>query len=50
MSNLRYILVAYAITLGALALYGIHLWTRLRSVESVLTAQRTDERMHYGHR
>ena len=36
MSNLGYIIAAYVITLGALALYGLHLWSRLRSVEHEL--------------
>ena len=48
MSNLGYIIAAYMITLGALALYGLHLWSRLRSVEQELTTLTTSERAPYG--
>jgi hypothetical protein len=48
MSNVGYIIAAYGITLGALALYGLHLWSRLRSVEQEVAALMADERMHDG--
>ena len=48
MSNLGYIVAAYVITLGTLALYGLHLWNRLRSVEQELTALTAGERALYG--
>jgi len=48
MSNLGYIIVAYGITLGVLALYGLYLWSRLRSVEQELTALTASERAPYG--
>ncbi len=43
MSNLGYIIAAYVITLGALALYGLHLWSRLRSVERELSTLTANE-------
>jgi hypothetical protein len=46
MSNVGYIIAAYAITLGTLALYGLHLWSRLRSVERQLTTLTAEERWH----
>lgn len=49
MSNMGYIIAAYGITLGALVLYGLHLWSRLHSVERQLTALTADERRHHGH-
>ena len=48
MSNLGYIVAAYVITLGTLALYGLHLWSRLRAVEQELTALTAGERAPYG--
>jgi hypothetical protein len=48
MSNVEYIVAAYGITLGALALYGMHLWHRLRSVERQLSALTIDERPQHG--
>jgi hypothetical protein len=48
MSNVEYIIAAYGITLGALALYGMHLWIRLRSVERQLSALTIDERSQHG--
>jgi hypothetical protein len=48
MSNVGYIIAAYVITLGTLALYGLHLWSRLRSVERQLTTLTADERLHDG--
>jgi hypothetical protein len=48
MTNVGYIIAAYVITLGALALYGLHLWSRMRSVERHLTALTADEERHYG--
>jgi hypothetical protein len=50
MSNLGYIIAAYAITLGALAVYGLLLWNRLRLVERTLTALTTTEEERYGQR
>ena len=50
MTNIGYIAAAYVITLGALALYGLHLWRRLRAVERQLTAWTTDEGLSYGRR
>jgi hypothetical protein len=48
MSNVGYIIAAYGITLGALALYGLHLWSRLQAVERQLTTLTADERLHHG--
>jgi hypothetical protein len=48
MSNGEYIIAAYGITLGALALYGMHLWSRLRSVERQLSTLTIDERSQHG--
>ena len=45
MTNAGYIIAAYGITLGALALYALHLWRRLCSVEGQLTALTIDERL-----
>jgi hypothetical protein len=53
MSNLEYIIAAYAITLGALGIYSAHLWRRLRRLEQVeqeLTMLMTGERGPYGGR
>jgi hypothetical protein len=50
MTNIGYIAAAYVITLGALALYGLHLWRRLRTVERQLTLWTTDEGLSYGRR
>ena len=50
MTNAGYIIAAYVITLGALALYGLQLWSRLRSAERQLAALTTDEGLHYGRR
>ena len=50
MTNVGYIIAAYVITLGALALYGLHLWSRLRSVERQLAILATDEGLHYDRR
>jgi hypothetical protein len=50
MTNGGYIIAAYGITLGALALYGLHLWSRLRAVERQLGALTTDEGLRYGRR
>jgi hypothetical protein len=44
MTNVGYIIAAYVITLGALALYGLQLCSRLRAVERQLT----DEGSSYG--
>ena len=48
MTNLGYIIAAYLITLGALALYGLHLWRRMRSVEQELSTLTAGERTPYG--
>jgi hypothetical protein len=48
MSNSGYIIAAYVITLGALALYGLLLWSRLRSVEQELSTLTASERTPYG--
>jgi hypothetical protein len=48
MTNLGYIIAAYLITLGALALYGLHLWRRMRSVEQELGTLTAGERTPYG--
>ncbi len=50
MSNLGYLIAAYAITLGALGLYGVHLWSRLRRVEEEVTMLTTGERERDGRR
>jgi len=50
MTNVGYIIAAYVITLGALALYGFQLWSRLRSAERQLAASTTDEGLPYGRR
>jgi hypothetical protein len=53
MSNLEYIIAAYAITLGALGIYSVHLWRRLRRLEQVeqeVTILMTGEREPYGGR
>jgi hypothetical protein len=44
MSNLGYIVAAYVITLGALGIYGVHLWSRLRRLEQDVTALTIGER------
>ena len=48
MSNGGYIIAAYGISLGAIALYGLYLWRRLRSVERALSTQNATERQSYG--
>jgi hypothetical protein len=48
MSNLGFILAAYVITLGALGIYGIYLWSRLHRIERDVTALTTGERQPYG--
>jgi len=48
MSNLAYIIAAYSLTLGTLAVYGLHLWSRLRSVEQALNTLEAAERAPYG--
>ena len=48
MTNLGYIMAAYVITLGALAMYAVHLWRRLRRVEREVTALTAGEREDYG--
>jgi hypothetical protein len=48
MSNAGFVMAAYAITLGTLALYGLHLWSRLRSTERELTMLTASERTYDG--
>jgi hypothetical protein len=48
MGNAGFIIAAYVITLGTLALYGLHLWSRLRSTERELTMLTASERAPYG--
>jgi hypothetical protein len=48
MGNLAFIIAAYMITLGALALYGLHLWSRLRAVERELNGLEAGARDSYG--
>jgi hypothetical protein len=48
MSNVAYIIAAYGITLGALAVYGLYVWSRLRSVEQELSTLTASERALYG--
>jgi hypothetical protein len=50
MTNVGYITAAYGITLGALGLYGLHLWKRLCAVERQLAALTIDERLFHGRR
>jgi hypothetical protein len=50
MTNVGYLTAAYVITLGALALYGLQLWGRLRAVERQLAATTADEGLPYGRR
>jgi hypothetical protein len=50
MSNFGYIVAAYVLTLGAVAAYGLVLWTRLRGVEQELSALTSDEGKRYGQR
>jgi hypothetical protein len=48
MNNVAYIIAAYAMTLGALASYGLYVWSRLRSVEQELSRLTASERAPYG--
>ena len=48
MSNLGYIIAAYGITLGALSLYGLYLWSRLRATEQEVSTLTARERAPYG--
>ena len=48
MTNVGYLIAAYVITLGALALYGLHLWGRLRAAEREVSALTAGERVPYG--
>jgi hypothetical protein len=48
MTNVGYIVAAYAITLVALSLYGLHLWRRLRAAERQLAAWTPDRGLSYG--
>jgi hypothetical protein len=49
MTNLGYLVAAYAITLGALAAYGVVLWSHLRRAERELAALTGGEGEEYGH-
>ena len=48
MTNLSFIMTAYVMTLGALGLYGAHLWGRLHRLERDLTALTISERQPNG--
>jgi hypothetical protein len=48
MTNLGFITAAYVITLGALAVYGVHLWNRLHHLERDITALTIGERQPDG--
>lgn len=48
MTNLGFIMAAYVITLGALGVYGVHLWSRLRHLERDVTALTIGERQPDG--
>jgi hypothetical protein len=48
MSNSAYIIAAYGLTLGALAVYGLHLWIRLRAIEQELRTLTAGERAPDG--
>jgi hypothetical protein len=48
MSNLGYIIAAYAITIGALAIYGLLLWNWLHLAERQLTTLTTTEEERDG--
>jgi len=49
MSNLAYIVAAYGITLGSLAVYGFLLWSQLRQAERDVAALSGGEGEGYGH-
>jgi hypothetical protein len=50
MTNLGFIMAAYVITLGALGVYGVHLWIRLHHLERAVTALTIGERQPDGRR
>ena len=50
MNNLGYIIAAYVITLGALGVYAVHLWSRLRRLEREVTPLMADRREDDGRR
>jgi hypothetical protein len=50
MTNLGFIMAAYVITLGALGVYGVHLWIRLHHLERDVTALTIGERQPDGRR
>lgn len=50
MTKVGYILAAYGITLGALAGYGVLVWSRLRTVERELAAITHGGEGRYGQR
>jgi hypothetical protein len=48
MGNWAFLIAAYTITLGALTLYGLYLWSRLRAVERELNGLTANARASYG--
>jgi uncharacterized iron-regulated membrane protein len=50
MSNLGYIVAAYAMTLGALAVYGLCLWRQLRQAERDVAALTGGEGESHAHK
>jgi hypothetical protein len=48
MTNLGFIMAAYVITLGALGIYGVHLWSRLHRLERDVMALTISERQPDG--
>jgi hypothetical protein len=48
MTNLSFIMAAYMISLGALSIYGVHLWSRLHRLERDVTALTIGERQPDG--
>ena len=50
MTNLGYIVAAYGITLGALAGYGVLVWSRLRAMERQIPTLARGQEAGYGQR
>jgi len=50
MTNLAFILAAYSITLGALAGYGMLVWSRLRLAEHQIAMMAPPQEGGYGQR
>ena len=48
MTNVGYIIAAYAITLGTLTGYALLVWSRLREAEREVTALTTTEEKRHG--